>query len=70
MSTAWHADELSKVGPPEVALAVFNKQNRHCGISIFEEEQPYLLQRHSSADYVHATKNIALTVRSVSTVGK
>jgi primary-amine oxidase len=36
---------------------------------VFEQEMPYLMQRHSSASYVSATKNIALTVRSVSTVG-
>lgn len=55
MKTDWHADELSR--------------SRDCGITVFEQEMPYLMQRHSSASYVSATKNIALTVRSVSTVG-
>ena len=71
MTTTWHADEISKVS--RIVKPVSQNadgQKRQCGITIFEEEQPYLLQRHTSADYVHATKNIALTVRSISTVGK
>lgn len=36
---------------------------------MFEADTNYLLQRHSSQEYVSATKNIALYVRSVSTVG-
>nr|XP_031863935.1 uncharacterized protein CI109_000579 [Kwoniella shandongensis]KAA5531007.1 hypothetical protein CI109_000579 [Kwoniella shandongensis] len=55
MNTSFHAAEISK--------------SHRCGISIFEADQNYLIQRHSSQQYISATKNIALTVRSVSTVG-
>ncbi|WVQ79580.1 hypothetical protein IAT38_001680 [Cryptococcus sp. DSM 104549] len=55
LNTTFHAAELST--------------SHRCGISIFEADQNYLLQRHSNSQYVSATKNIALTLRSVSTVG-
>ncbi|ODO11062.1 hypothetical protein I350_01664 [Cryptococcus amylolentus CBS 6273] len=55
MNTSFHAAELSK--------------SHRCGISIFEADQNYPMQRHSNSAYVSATKNIALTLRSISTVG-
>ncbi|OCF40116.1 hypothetical protein I317_06067 [Kwoniella heveanensis CBS 569] len=55
MNTSFHAAELSKSHP--------------CGISVFESDQDYPIQRHSTDYYVSVTKNIALTVRAVSTVG-
>lgn len=50
-----HASEVSKQHP--------------CAISIFESDAGYALQRHSTSSYVSTTKNIALVVRSVATVG-
>ncbi|CAK5278719.1 unnamed protein product [Mycena citricolor] len=38
-------------------------------ICLFESDPGYLMQRHSSMNYLSLTKNIAFTVRSVSTVG-
>jgi primary-amine oxidase len=38
-------------------------------IAIFERDDGYPMQRHSSKSYVSATKNIALELRSVSTIG-
>ncbi|KAJ7479846.1 copper amine oxidase [Mycena latifolia] len=38
-------------------------------ICLFESDAGYLIQRHSSSNYVAATKNIVFTLRSVSTVG-
>nr|KIR88896.1 hypothetical protein I308_00977 [Cryptococcus tetragattii IND107] len=55
MNTSFHASELST--------------SHRCGISIFEADQNYPIQRHSNMNYVSATKNIALTLRSISTVG-
>lgn len=55
LPATWHADELSKTHPMSICL--------------FETDMGYLMQRHSSSDYVSATKNIAFVVRSVATVG-
>ncbi|KAM0789976.1 hypothetical protein ACM66B_005309 [Microbotryomycetes sp. NB124-2] len=55
MDTTFHANELSTT-------------HRHA-ICLFESDVGYPMQRHSSADYVSITKNIAFTLRSVSTVG-
>ncbi|KAJ6629905.1 copper amine oxidase [Mycena sp. CBHHK59/15] len=38
-------------------------------ICLFESDPGYLMQRHSSSNYLALTKNIVLTLRSVSTVG-
>lgn len=38
-------------------------------ICLFETDAGYLMQRHSSSEYVSATKNIAFVIRSVATVG-
>ncbi|WRT68622.1 uncharacterized protein IL334_005600 [Kwoniella shivajii] len=55
MNTTFHASELSK--------------SHRCGISIFEHDLNHPIQRHSTQSYVSVTKGIALTVRSISTVG-
>ncbi|KAK6910889.1 hypothetical protein I203_104924 [Kwoniella mangroviensis CBS 8507] len=55
MNTSFHASELSK--------------SHRCGISIFEHDLGHPIQRHSTQTYVSVTKGIALTVRSISTVG-
>ena len=36
---------------------------------MYESDQGYLMQRHTTGSYVSTTKNIALTVRSVNTIG-
>ncbi|KAJ7910597.1 putative copper amine oxidase [Mycena leptocephala] len=38
-------------------------------ICLFESDPGYLMQRHSSSNYLALTKNIVFTLRSVSTVG-
>ncbi|WVQ72053.1 hypothetical protein IAR50_001597 [Cryptococcus sp. DSM 104548] len=43
-------------------------QSHRCGISIFETDLNYPLQRHASSAYFSVAKNIALTVRSIGTV--
>ncbi|ORY29317.1 putative copper amine oxidase [Naematelia encephala] len=53
----------SKFHAAEISVA------HRCGIAVFEADQNYLMQRHSTDEYLSATKNVALTVRSVSTVG-
>ncbi|GHJ86241.1 hypothetical protein NliqN6_2643 [Naganishia liquefaciens] len=55
LPATWHADELSKTHPMAICL--------------FESDMGYLMQRHSSSEYVSATKNIGLVVRTVATVG-
>ena len=55
LNTTFHAYEESKTHRNSICL--------------FEYDQGYLLQRHSNMQYVASTKNIAFTVRSVSTVG-
>ncbi|WWC90477.1 uncharacterized protein L201_005413 [Kwoniella dendrophila CBS 6074] len=55
LNTSFHASELSK--------------SHRCGISIFETEVNHPIQRHSTQSYVSVTKNIALIVRSISTIG-
>ncbi|KAL7413894.1 copper amine oxidase [Mrakia frigida] len=55
LDTTFHSAEVSKT--------------HRNGICLFESDPGYLMQRHSSMAYVSATKNIVLTLRSVSTVG-
>nr|XP_018261712.1 uncharacterized protein I303_06153 [Kwoniella dejecticola CBS 10117]OBR83870.1 hypothetical protein I303_06153 [Kwoniella dejecticola CBS 10117] len=55
VNTSFHASEVSK--------------SHRCGISIFEADLNHPIQRHSTSSYVSVTKGIALTVRSISTVG-
>ncbi|KAK6992126.1 amine oxidase [Favolaschia claudopus] len=55
LNSTFHAAELSKT-----------HRNNIC---LFESDPGYLMQRHSSSNYLALTKNIVLTLRSVSTVG-
>lgn len=55
LNGTFHAAEVSKTHTAAMCL--------------FETEMGYLMQRHSSSEYVSAAKNIALVLRSVSTVG-
>jgi primary-amine oxidase len=55
LPATWHADEISKTHPMAICL--------------FESDMGYLIQRHSSSEYVSATKNIGFVVRTVATVG-
>ncbi|KAK4047619.1 hypothetical protein OIV83_005277 [Microbotryomycetes sp. JL201] len=55
MNTTFHANEKSTT-----------HRNAIC---LFESDVGYPMQRHSSDSYVSITKNIAFTLRSVSTVG-
>ncbi|WVR09407.1 hypothetical protein IAU60_006474 [Kwoniella sp. DSM 27419] len=55
MNATFHAAEIS--------------QTHQCAISIFEADQNSPLQRHATDSYISVTKNIALTVRSISTIG-
>lgn len=55
LDTTFHASELSTT--------------HRRGLCLFESDPGYLMQRHSSMNYVSATKNTVLTLRSVSTVG-
>ncbi|WWC71351.1 uncharacterized protein I206_105306 [Kwoniella pini CBS 10737] len=55
VNTSFHASEISR--------------SHRCGISIFESDLNHPIQRHSTSSYVSVTKGIALTVRSISTVG-
>lgn len=51
----------------------FNAEEVHTthlnGLCLFEADAGYAIQRHSSQNYVSATKNTMFTLRSVSTVG-
>lgn len=38
-------------------------------LCVFEYDADYPIQRHRTSDYVSSTKNIYLTLRSVSTIG-
>ncbi|KAJ3749653.1 copper amine oxidase [Lentinula detonsa] len=55
LNSTFHAEEVSTTHPNSICL--------------FENDQGYLIQRHSDDAYVASTKNIAFTVRSASTVG-
>ncbi|KZV72277.1 copper amine oxidase [Peniophora sp. CONT] len=55
LNTSFHADEVSKTHPNSICM--------------FEQDLGYLIQRHSNDAYLASTRNIAFTVRSVSTVG-
>ncbi|KDQ60427.1 hypothetical protein JAAARDRAFT_191806 [Jaapia argillacea MUCL 33604] len=55
LNSTFHVTELSKTHPGSIC--------------VFEADMTYLIQRHSNMNYLSTTKNIALIVRSVSTVG-
>ncbi|KAJ7032822.1 copper amine oxidase [Mycena alexandri] len=55
LNSTFHAAELSTT-----------HRNNIC---LFESDPGYLMQRHSSSNYLALTKNIVFTLRSVSTVG-
>jgi primary-amine oxidase len=54
LNSTFHAAEESRTHPASIA--------------VYEIEETYPLQRHSDSKYISVTKNIALMVRSVSTV--
>lgn len=53
LNSSFHASEVSKTHPNSICM--------------FEHDMGYLIQRHSSDAYLATTRNIAFTVRSVST---
>ncbi|KAJ7320783.1 putative copper amine oxidase [Mycena albidolilacea] len=55
LNATFHASEISTT-----------HRNNIC---LFESDPGYLMQRHSSSNYLALTKNIVFTLRSVSTVG-
>ncbi|KAF7290310.1 Amine oxidase [Mycena chlorophos] len=55
LNTTFHASEISTT-----------HRNNIC---LFESDPGYLMQRHSTSQYLALTKNIVFTIRSVSTVG-
>lgn len=55
LNATFHSNEVSSTHPSAICL--------------FERDEGTPMQRHSSSSYVAATKNIAFTLRSVSTVG-
>ena len=56
LNTSFYVGETSHVHPSSVCL--------------FEFDQNFPLMRHTTPSYVSVTKNIALTLRSVSTIGE
>ncbi|KAF5123797.1 Retina-specific copper amine oxidase [Metarhizium anisopliae] len=70
-----YASSMSNIGAEEFYTKYFDSKPG-VGPSVvslvdgwFEFDQGYPIQRHSTANYTSVTKNIAFTVRSISTIG-
>ncbi|EFY87548.1 membrane copper amine oxidase, putative [Metarhizium acridum CQMa 102] len=63
-----HLPPPTAVMPGSNRFSVDAKEN-YVEWSLFEFDQGYPIQRHSTANYTSVTKNIAFTLRSISTIG-